>query len=182
MGMVRGLSSRRRSSRHAGHPDRSTESCTIPVTGMTCAACSARVQRTLEQHRRRRVGQREPDDRRRHGRLRSGVTSPERLVDDHPRVPATAPSCRCPSESAEELLDAQDAARAAEVRDLRRQVRRERGGRPRRHGARHDAHRLGADMRPAYAAARRSPCRWSAGRAGISTPARGPPSGTTAPT
>ena len=27
----------------------STESCTIPVTGMTCAACSGRVQRTLEQ-------------------------------------------------------------------------------------------------------------------------------------
>ena len=25
-----------------------TESCTIPVTGMTCAACSGRVQRTLE--------------------------------------------------------------------------------------------------------------------------------------
>ena len=24
------------------------ESCTIPVTGMTCAACSGRVQRTLE--------------------------------------------------------------------------------------------------------------------------------------
>ena len=25
------------------------ETCTIPVTGMTCAACSGRVQRTLEQ-------------------------------------------------------------------------------------------------------------------------------------
>jgi Cu+-exporting ATPase len=25
-----------------------SESCTIPVTGMTCAACSGRVQRTLE--------------------------------------------------------------------------------------------------------------------------------------
>ena len=28
-----------------------TESCTIPVTGMTCAACSGRVQRTLERTR-----------------------------------------------------------------------------------------------------------------------------------
>jgi Cu+-exporting ATPase len=26
----------------------SLEQCTIPVSGMTCAACSARVQRTLE--------------------------------------------------------------------------------------------------------------------------------------
>ena len=25
------------------------ERCTIPVSGMTCASCSARVQRTLEQ-------------------------------------------------------------------------------------------------------------------------------------
>jgi len=26
----------------------SLEQCTIPVSGMTCAACSARIQRTLE--------------------------------------------------------------------------------------------------------------------------------------
>lgn len=94
-----------------------TESCTIPVTGMTCAACSARVQRALEQttgvasanvnlmtdaatvayH---------PD-----------VTSPERLVET---IRATGYGAELPllEESSEDLLDIQDEARAAEVRSL----------------------------------------------------------------
>ena len=95
-----------------------TESCTIPVTGMTCAACSARVQRALEQttgvasanvnlmtdaatvayH---------PD-----------VTSPERLVET---IRATGYGAELPllEESSEDLLDIQDEARAAEMRSLR---------------------------------------------------------------
>jgi Cu+-exporting ATPase len=95
-----------------------TESCTIPVTGMTCAACSARVQRALEQttgvasanvnlmtdaatvayH---------PD-----------VTSPERLVET---IRATGYGAELPllEESSEDLLDFQDEARAAEMRSLR---------------------------------------------------------------
>ena len=95
-----------------------TESCTIPVTGMTCAACSTRVQRALEQttgvasanvnlmtdaatvayH---------PD-----------VTSPERLVET---IRATGYGAELPllEESSEDLLDIQDEARAAEMRSLR---------------------------------------------------------------
>ena len=38
----------------------------IPVSGMTCAACQARVQRTLQKQRRRRGRRREPHDARRH--------------------------------------------------------------------------------------------------------------------
>ncbi len=94
------------------------ESCTIPVSGMTCAACSGRVQRALEQA----------------GGVASanvnlmtgaatvsfdpGVTSPERLVDT---VRATGYGAELPAsdESFEGLLDAQDRARAADVRELR---------------------------------------------------------------
>jgi len=95
-----------------------TESCTIPVTGMTCAACSTRVQRALEQttgvasanvnlmtdaatvayH---------PD-----------VTSPERLVETI-RATGYGAELPLPEASSEDLLDIQDEARAAEMRSLR---------------------------------------------------------------
>ena len=95
-----------------------TEACTIPVTGMTCAACSARVQRALEQttgvasanvnlmtdaatvayH---------PD-----------VTSPERLVETI-RATGYGAELPLPEASSEDLLDIQDEARAAEMRSLR---------------------------------------------------------------
>jgi len=53
--------------------------CTIPVTGMTCAACSGRVQRSLE----RTPGvsrPRQPDDRGRDGGVRPRASA-ERLVE-----------------------------------------------------------------------------------------------------
>src|SRR6185295_9805407 len=96
-----------------------TESCTIPVSGMTCAACSGRVQRTLE---------------RTEGVASANVnlmtaaatvaydpaaTSPARLVDVI-RSTGYGAELPLPEEAGEALLDAQDRARAEEVRDLRR--------------------------------------------------------------
>ena len=96
----------------------SMPSCTIPVTGMTCAACSGRVQRTLE----RAEGVRSANV-----NLMTGgatvaydpaVTSPERLAET---IRATGYGAEVPGveASGESLLDAQDAARADEVRELR---------------------------------------------------------------
>jgi Cu+-exporting ATPase len=96
-----------------------TDSCTIPVTGMTCAACSGRVQRTLEKS---------PGVAEASVNLMTGaatvaydpvVTTPERLVDTI-RSTGYGAELPVPDESGEELLDAQDQARAEEVRDLRR--------------------------------------------------------------
>ena len=57
------------------------ESCTIPVTGMTCAACSGRVQRSLEQS----AGVASANVNLMTGAATvaydPGVTSPERLVE-----------------------------------------------------------------------------------------------------
>ncbi|MBA3496051.1 MAG: copper-translocating P-type ATPase [Gemmatimonadales bacterium] len=96
-----------------------SESSTIPVSGMTCAACSGRVQRALE---------RAPGVASANVNLITGaatvaydpgVTSPERLVDtirstgygaDLPRAEA----------SAEAVLDAEDEGHAVEHRSLRR--------------------------------------------------------------
>jgi P-type Cu+ transporter len=97
------------------------ESCTIPVTGMTCAACSSRVQRTLE--RTRGVSSANVN-------LMTGgatveydpaVTSPERLVEI---IRGTGYGADLPAsdESTESLLDAQDAARAVELGELRRKL------------------------------------------------------------
>ena len=52
-------------------PTDASDTTTIPVSGMTCAACSARVQRSLEKVAGRGQRQRESDDRLRHGGLRS---------------------------------------------------------------------------------------------------------------
>ncbi|HET6579604.1 MAG TPA: heavy metal translocating P-type ATPase [Gemmatimonadales bacterium] len=96
-----------------------TDSCTIPVTGMTCAACSGRVQRTLEKT---------PGVAEASVNLMTGaatvaydpvVTTPERLVDSI-RSTGYGAELPLPGESGEELLDARDAARAEEVRELRR--------------------------------------------------------------
>jgi P-type Cu+ transporter len=96
-----------------------TDSCTIPVTGMTCAACSGRVQRTLEKT---------PGVAEASVNLMTGaatvaydpvVTTPERLVDTI-RSTGYGADLPLPDTSGEERLDAQDAARAREVRDLRR--------------------------------------------------------------
>jgi P-type Cu+ transporter len=96
-----------------------TDSCTIPVTGMTCAACSGRVQRTLEKT---------PGVAEASVNLMTGaatvaydpvVTTPERLVDSI-RSTGYGAELPLPGDSGEELLDAQEAARAEEVRELRR--------------------------------------------------------------
>jgi Cu+-exporting ATPase len=86
---------------------------------MTCAACSGRVQRTLEKT---------PGVAEASVNLMTGaatvaydpvVTTPERLVDSI-RSTGYGAELPLPGESGEELLDARDAARAEEVRELRR--------------------------------------------------------------
>jgi Cu+-exporting ATPase len=93
------------------------ESCTIPVTGMTCAACSGRVQRTLEKT---------PGVASANVNLMTGaatvaydpgVVSPERLVETI-RSTGYGAALPLPGETTEDLLGAQDAAREEEVRDL----------------------------------------------------------------
>jgi Cu+-exporting ATPase len=96
-----------------------SESCTIPVTGMTCAACSGRVQRALEKS---------PGVASANVNLMTGAatvaydpetTSPDRLVDT---IRSTGYGAELPraGESGEDLVGAQDEARAEEMRDLRR--------------------------------------------------------------
>ncbi|HUR95941.1 MAG TPA: heavy metal translocating P-type ATPase [Gemmatimonadales bacterium] len=97
----------------------STETCTIPVTGMTCAACSGRVQRSLEQA----TGVASA-----HVNLMTGAatvaydpaaTSPQRLVETIRSTGYGAELSRDDA-SAESLLDVQDEARVVETRALRR--------------------------------------------------------------
>jgi Cu+-exporting ATPase len=96
-----------------------TDTANIPVTGMTCAACSATVQRTLEKT---------PGVSSANVNLITnsatvdfdpGTTSPERLVD---AIRATGYGAELPraGESAEELLETQDLVREEEIADLRR--------------------------------------------------------------
>jgi Cu+-exporting ATPase len=95
------------------------ETCTIPVTGMTCAACSGRVQRKLEQS----AGVATANVNLMTGAATvaydPAVTSPGRLVETI-RAIGYGAALPLPEESAESLLDVQDAARAEEVRDLTR--------------------------------------------------------------
>ncbi len=99
--------------------DPNSLSCTIPVSGMTCAACSGRVQRSLEKV---------PGVSSANVNLMTGAatvefdptaTSPERLVET---IRSTGYGAELPSAelSADELLAAQDQTRAEEVQDLRR--------------------------------------------------------------
>lgn len=96
-----------------------SESCTIPVTGMTCAACSGRVQRTLEKT---------PGVATANVNLMTGaatvaydptIVSPERLVNTI-RSTGYGADLPVPEDAIEDLLGAQDEAREREVRDLRR--------------------------------------------------------------
>jgi Cu+-exporting ATPase len=96
-----------------------TESCSIPVTGMTCAACSARVQRTLEKTPgvssaavNLMTGTATVD-------FDPGAVSPERLVE---AIRDTGYGAELPAPDApvETQLEAQDAARAEEVAEVRR--------------------------------------------------------------
>jgi Cu+-exporting ATPase len=95
-----------------------TESCDITVSGMTCAACSSRIQRTLEKT---------PGVQQAAVNLMTGTASvafdpaaasPSMLVEI---IRETGYGAELPSvdASVEELFEAQDAERAAEIADLR---------------------------------------------------------------
>ncbi len=95
-----------------------TDSCDITVSGMTCAACSSRIQRTLEKT---------PGVQQAAVNLMTGTASvafdpaavsPSTLVDV---IRETGYGAELPSVDAsiEELFEAQDAERAAEIADLR---------------------------------------------------------------
>jgi Cu+-exporting ATPase len=96
----------------------SLEQCTIPVSGMTCAACSARIQRTLERH---------DGVSGANVNLMTGAatvtydpaaTTPGHLVD---AIRATGYGAELPrpDQSAESLVALQDAARAEEIGELK---------------------------------------------------------------
>ncbi|MGH3990926.1 MAG: cation transporter, partial [Pseudonocardiaceae bacterium] len=100
-------------------PETLIESCTIPISGMTCAACSGRIQRTLE---------RTPGVGAANVNLMTesatvtydpAATSPEHLVQAI-RSTGYGAELPAPESSPEELLEAQDEARAEEIGDLRR--------------------------------------------------------------
>src|SRR5688500_15038445 len=94
---------------------------TIPVQGMTCAACSARVQRALE---------RTPGVSSANVNLMTSMASVSydpstvtagRLVDAI-RDTGYGAELPVPDAPVEAMVDAQDAARDAEMRDLRRKL------------------------------------------------------------
>ncbi len=98
-----------------------SETCSISVSGMTCAACSSRIQRTLEKT---------PGVRDAAVNLVTGTATvafdpatvtPDGLVAAIRDTGYGAELPR-PGSSAEELFQAQDAERAAEVADLRRKL------------------------------------------------------------
>jgi P-type Cu+ transporter len=102
-------------------PAAPAETCTIPVTGMTCAACSGRVQRTLE---------RTPGVTAANVNLMTGAATvsydptaidPARLVDTI-RETGYGADLPLPEEAADDLLQVQDEARAEEMRDLTRKL------------------------------------------------------------
>ena len=101
-----------------GTAQTSPEQCTIPVTGMTCAACSARIQRTLE----RREGVSAANVNLMTGAATvtydPAATTPEDLVA---AIRATGYGAELPrpGESAESLVALQDTARGAEIAELK---------------------------------------------------------------
>ncbi len=95
-----------------------SEQCTIPVSGMSCAACSGKVQQSLEAS---------PGVSGANVNLMTGTatvsydpsaTSPERLVDV---IRSTGYGAELPSpdRTGEDLLATRDAERAAEIRELK---------------------------------------------------------------
>ena len=98
-----------------------TDSATIPVTGMTCAACSARVQRTLETT----AGVSSASVNLITGAATvdfdAGTTNPGRLVA---AIRATGYGADLPraDQSGEQLLETQDQVREDEIAGLRRKV------------------------------------------------------------
>jgi len=99
----------------------SSSDLTIPVQGMTCAACSARIQRVLE---------RTPGVSAANVNLMTGSATvsydpssvtPDRLIEAI-RDTGYGAELPAPDGSAESLVDAQDAAREDEILDLRRKL------------------------------------------------------------
>ncbi|HEX6105576.1 MAG TPA: heavy metal translocating P-type ATPase [Gemmatimonadales bacterium] len=94
-------------------------SCTIPVSGMTCAACSGRVQRALEKS----AGVSNASVNLMTGaatvQYDPAATTPERLVET---IRGTGYGAELPAadRSAETMLEERDEEREAEIRDLRR--------------------------------------------------------------
>jgi Cu+-exporting ATPase len=99
----------------------SLEQCTIPVSGMTCAACSARIQRTLE----RREGVSAANVNLMTGAATvtydPAAVTPGALVETI-RATGYGAELPRPDASAESLVEAQDAARAGEVAELKRKL------------------------------------------------------------
>jgi P-type Cu+ transporter len=97
------------------------EQCTIPVSGMTCAACSARIQRTLE----RREGVDAANVNLMTGAATvsydPGAVTPESLVETI-RATGYGAELPAPDASAESLVEAQDASRAEEIVALKRKL------------------------------------------------------------
>ena len=102
----------------AAPPREPAESCDIPVSGMTCAACSARVQRALEKA---------PGVKSANVNLMTGTatvtydaaeTTPDRLVSTIRDTGYGAEPPRADAAAEERIAD-RDAARDAEVRELR---------------------------------------------------------------
>ncbi len=99
-------------------PDSPGATCTIPVTGMTCAACSSRIQSTLE----RAPGVASANVNLMTGaatvRYDPGATSPSTLVEV---IKDTGYGAQLPSLTArpDDLLTTQDRARAEEIADLK---------------------------------------------------------------
>ena len=101
----------------ATHTD--VESCTIPISGMTCAACSGRVQRALETA----PGVSSANVNLMTGQATvafdPGTTSPATLVETVRDTGYGAELPR-PGESPAAAIEAQDAGRATEIDELRR--------------------------------------------------------------
>jgi len=99
----------------------STGQCTIPVSGMTCAGCSGKVQRALETA----PGVSEANVNLMTGaatvRYDPAATAPDRLVE---LIRATGYGAELPrpDESAEDTLSARDAEQATETRALVRKL------------------------------------------------------------
>ncbi len=99
----------------------SMSTTTIPVSGMTCAACSSRVQRTLEKTPGVSSAQVNLLTSSATVDFDPGATSTEQLVD---AIRSTGYGASLPpvSASPEELLETQDEVRAEEIADLRRKL------------------------------------------------------------
>ena len=118
--------------------DSHADSVRIPVSGMTCAACSARIQRTLEKQ--PGVADANVNLMMKTATVRfdPGAVSPEQLVDAI-RETGYGAELASPDQSAFEEQEARDRATAEEFRELKTQGDGERHRRPARDDRLHAA-------------------------------------------